>query len=88
MLVHSSARYEVHRVLPATTTLGSFVRERRQARGWSQRQLAEIAGVGLNFVSALETGRPGLRVDGVERVLATFGKRLGIEDLPRHDEGR
>jgi y4mF family transcriptional regulator len=72
-------------VRAATTTIGAFVRERRQARGWSQRQLAEIAGVGMNFVSALETGRAGLRLDGVERVLGVFGKRLGIEDLPRHE---
>jgi HTH-type transcriptional regulator/antitoxin HipB len=66
-----------------TTTIGAFVRERRRARGLSQRALGELAGVGPNFVSQLETGKPGLRTDNVDRVLAVFGKRLGIEDLPR-----
>jgi y4mF family transcriptional regulator len=60
-----------------------FVRARRQARGLSQRALSDLAGVGPNFVSQLETGKPGLRIDGLERVLAVFGKRLGLEDLPR-----
>jgi y4mF family transcriptional regulator len=66
-----------------TTTIGAFVRERRRASGLSQRALGELAGVGPNFVSQLETGKPGLRTDNVDRVLAVFGKRLGIEDLPR-----
>jgi y4mF family transcriptional regulator len=71
-----------------TTTIGVFVRERRRARGLSQRALADLAGVGPNFVSQLETGKPGLRTDNVDRVLAVFGKRLGIDDVPRSaDQG-
>ena len=69
-----------------TTTVGVFVRERRRARGLSQRALSDLAGVGPNFVSRLETGKPGLRTDSVERVLAVFGKRLGLEDLPRSSD--
>jgi HTH-type transcriptional regulator/antitoxin HipB len=69
-----------------TSTIGAFVRERRQARRLSQRALGDLAGVGPNFVSQLETGKPGLRTDNVDRVLAVFGKRLGIEDLPRPDD--
>jgi transcriptional regulator with XRE-family HTH domain len=75
-------------VLRPPSPIGGFVRERRRARGLSQRELAEIARVGPNFVSQLETGRPGLRMDGVNRVLAIFGKRLGIEDLPRDGSDR
>ena len=66
-----------------TTTIGVFVRKRRRARGLSQRALGDLAGVGPNFVSQLETGKPGLRTDNVDRVLAVFGKRIGLEDLPR-----
>ncbi len=62
------------------------MRERRRTRGLSQRALSDLAGVGPNFVSQLETGKPGLRTDSVERVLAVFGKRLGLEDLPRSKE--
>ena len=49
----------------------------------SQRELAELAGVGVRFVSELERGKPTLRMDAVNSVLAVFGKRLGVVDAPR-----
>ena len=61
--------------------IGRFVRERRQIRGWSQQELADYAGVSRAFVSDLEIGKPTLRLDTANRVLALFGKRLGIADL-------
>ena len=63
--------------------VGAFVRERRKARGLSQQELAELAGVGPRFLSELERGKPSLRLDHVNRVLAVFGKRLGIADVDR-----
>lgn len=75
-------------MLQTPSPIGKFVRERRRARGLSQRELAELARVGPNFVSQLETGRSGLRMEGANRVLAVFGKRLGIEDLPREGSDR
>jgi transcriptional regulator with XRE-family HTH domain len=52
----------------------------------TQRQLAELAGVGARLVSELERGKPTLRMDAVNRVLAVFGKRLGAVEAPRSDE--
>jgi y4mF family transcriptional regulator len=75
-------------VLRTPLPIGEFVRERRRSRGLSQRELAEIARVGPNFVSQLETGKPCLQMDGVNRVLSVFGKRLGIEDVPRQGDDR
>jgi HTH-type transcriptional regulator / antitoxin HipB len=66
--------------------LGTFVRARRDAAGMNQRQLAELAGVGTRVVSELERGKPTLRIDVVNRVLAVFGKRLGVIDAPRETE--
>ena len=66
--------------------IGRFVRERRKARRLTQRELAELAGVGLRFVSELERGKATVRLDGVEAVLRVFGKRLGLEDAPRDPE--
>jgi len=67
-------------------SVGSFVRERRRANGLTQRQLAELAGVGIRFVSELERGKSTLRMDAVHSVLAVFGKRLGVVDLRRDVE--
>lgn len=64
-------------------TVSRFVRERRVSRKISQKELAELAGVGQRFVSELERGKPTLRVAEVNKVLAVFGKQLGIVECPR-----
>lgn len=66
--------------------IGEFVRTRRKAAGLSQRELGELAGVGTRFVSELERGKPTVRVDAVNRVVAVFGKSLGLVDAPPSDE--
>jgi HTH-type transcriptional regulator/antitoxin HipB len=63
--------------------LGQWVRERRTANGMTQTELALLAGVGRRLVSELERGKASLQLAGVDAVLAVFGKRLGVEDLPR-----
>lgn len=65
--------------------VGEFVRTRRKANGLSQQALAELAGVSQPFLSDLEQGKPTLRLDAVNRVLAVFGKRLGVVDAPREE---
>lgn len=66
--------------------IGQFVRERRKANQMTQQQLSELAGVGLRFVSELERGKDTVRVDAVNRVLAVFGKTLGVVDAPRDED--
>ncbi len=67
------------------TELGAFVRTRRKASRLSQRELGELAGVGTRFVSELERGKSSVRLDAVSRVLAVFGKTLGVVDSMRKD---
>lgn len=64
-------------------SLGAFVRARRRANGMTQRELAELAGVGVRFVSELERDKATLRLATVNAVLAVFGKTLGVVELPR-----
>ncbi len=64
-------------------TLGQFVRGRRKADGLTQRELAELAGVGARVVWDLERGKPTMRMDAVRSVLAVFGKTLGVVDAAR-----
>ncbi|MBL9023903.1 MAG: helix-turn-helix transcriptional regulator [Myxococcales bacterium] len=52
----------------------------------TQARLAELSGVGKRLVVELEAGKPTLRMDAVNRVLAVFGKQLGVVDAPRTDE--
>lgn len=69
------------------SSIGEFVRARRRANGLSQRELAELAGVGVRFVSELERGKPTARMDATNAVLAVFGKALGLIDLRREFAG-
>jgi len=63
--------------------IGGLVRRRRRASNLTQRQLCELAGVGLRLVSELERGKSTLRMDAVNRVLAVFGLMLGAVQAPR-----
>jgi y4mF family transcriptional regulator len=65
-------------ITPEIVAIGSFVRDRRQAAGMSQRELGELASVGTRFVSELERGKSTVRLDAVNKVLAVFGKGLGV----------
>lgn len=69
--------------LDSATTIGRFVRERRKARGWSQQELADAAGVGRRLVVEIEAGKPTLRLDAVQKVVGMFGKRIGLVDDAR-----
>lgn len=63
------------------TDIGDFVRSERRALGWTQEQVAMYAGVSAKFIVDVERGKPTLQMDAVNRVLALFGKRLGLGDI-------
>lgn len=59
------------------TPIASFVKDRRKTFNLTQIDLAEKSGVGLRFVRELEQGKPTLRLDKVNQVLALFGHEVG-----------
>lgn len=63
--------------------IGRTVRERRRQLGLRQEDLADLSGVSLRFVQALEAGKLSVQLDRVEAVLATLGLRLLVERDPR-----
>lgn len=66
-------------------SVGTFVRERRKANRFNQRELADLARVGTRFVSELERGKSSVRLCEVNQVLAVFGKTLGIVDAAKQE---
>ena len=70
---------------PDPITVGRFVRESRKAAGLTQRELADLVSVGVRFISELERDKPTLRMDVVNKVLAAFGKQLGIAEAKREE---
>ncbi len=58
--------------------IGSFVRTERKRQGWTQQQLADRSGVGLNFVYQLEKNKPSVQLDSVNQVLRALGYQVGV----------
>ena len=61
-----------------STTIATFIKERRKHLKLTQPELAERAGVGLRFVRELEQGKQTVQLDKVNQVLALFGSELGV----------
>ena len=58
------------------TTLSKYVKQKRKQFGLTQVDLSQKSGVGLRFVRELEQGKPSLRLDKVNQVLALFGAEM------------
>jgi y4mF family transcriptional regulator len=58
--------------------IGAFVRQRRRALNLTQQQLADRAGVGLNFVYQLEKEKPTVQLDCARQVLQALGYDLAV----------
>jgi transcriptional regulator with XRE-family HTH domain len=54
-------------------SFGHRVRDLRQARGLSQEELAESAGVHRTYVSSLERGRRNVGLDNILAIAAALG---------------
>ena len=59
------------------------VKKMRKAAGLTQAEMAKRTGVGLRFVRDVEQGKPSVRVDKVNQVLALFGHH--IEAVKDHE---
>ena len=69
--------------------LSATLKNLRKEYGLTQQDLSYKSGVGLNFVRQLEQGKPTLRMDKVNQVLALFGYELApvrTEDLNKGSE--
>lgn len=54
-------------------TIGTQIKRMRKARGMTQEQLAEKAGVGVTHISHIETGRSVPNLEMIIRFINTFG---------------
>lgn len=80
--------------------LGETIRQAREARNWSQKELADRAGIGKTAMFDLEHGNPGVRLNTLLAVLHMLEMDLELvlhgatptvplpssvaEDLPAH----
>lgn len=60
-------------------TIAEFVREKRKEYGLTQLDLSMKTGVGIRFVRELEAGKPTIRLDKANQVLALFDAEVGVQ---------
>lgn len=60
-------------------TIAEFVREKRKEYGLTQLDLSMKTGVGIRFVRELEAGKPTIRLDKANQVLALFETEVGVQ---------
>ena len=63
---------------PRVEDLAHRFRERRRSLKLTQGQVADLAGCSSRFVRALESGKPGVRLDKVLDVAEVLGLRLDV----------
>ena len=61
-----------------STSIATFIKEKRKQLKLTQPELAEKAGVGIRFVRELEQGKQSVRLDKVNQLLDLFGSELGV----------
>ena len=67
-----------HLVNMEAKELGTFLRKRRKYLGVNQQTLAELAGVGLNTLVAIERGEGNPQLSTLLTILDTLGLQMDI----------
>ena len=67
------------------SSIANDIKRLRKQACLTQVELSKRAGVGLRFVRELEQGKPSVRLDKVNLVLALFGHEARATEI-EHDE--
>ncbi len=59
------------------TIIGEFIKKERKNKNLTQKEFAQISGLGLQFIRDLEQGKPTVRLDKVNQALYMFGYTAG-----------
>ena len=67
-----------NRHIDKAKNLGMIIKKYRKRFNLSQTELADLAGVSLNYVSQLEKGKPKLQLDKLLDILQALGLELTL----------
>jgi len=68
-----------HTVIMDTKEIGILIKERRKHLGVNQQTLADLAGVGLNTLVAIERGEGNPQLNTLLTILDTLGLQMDIK---------
>lgn len=61
--------------------MGESIRELRTAQGWTQEQLAEIAGITTSNLGRIEAGRYAVSLDVLNKIAGALNAELRIVEV-------
>lgn len=59
-------------------TIGAQIKQRRKLLKVTQRQLADLSGVGINTLTKIEKGQANPTLEILQRILDTLGLELSV----------
>ena len=59
-------------------SLDEYLKKKRKEHKLTQHDLAAKTGVGLRLIREIEQGKPSMRMDKVNQILALFGAELTV----------
>lgn len=62
-------------------TMGECIREMRTAQGWTQEQLAEIAGITTSNLGRIEAGKYNVSLDILNKIAVALSAELRIVEV-------
>jgi transcriptional regulator with XRE-family HTH domain len=77
----------VSRPAPQVSFWGRLILQLRTERGWTQRDLSEMARVARSTLVSIELGRVPGRIDAIEKLLGCFDYELDAIDRLRPGAG-
>lgn len=72
-------------MLKTTQDIATAVRQARKTLGLTQAQLAQLAGVGRDWLVRLEKGNPRLELSKVLDTFTALGLSLSVESIPAQE---
>ena len=58
--------------------MGEIIRTMRTAQGWTQKQLAEIAGITVANVRSIEAGKYAVNIDVLNKIAGALNAELRL----------
>ena len=68
--------------------IGQEIATARQAKGLSQRDLADLTGLNQANVWKIETGKYSVGLDILSKICNVLGKRVNLVDIPEDENER
>lgn len=61
--------------------MGEYIRELRTAQGWTQEQIAEIAGITMSNLCRIEAGRYAVSLDILNKIAGALNAELRMVEV-------